>query len=140
MLKIGDKAPILTQKDQNDNDITFPIPEKDNTPGCTSEACSIRDEYEDFIKKDIEIIGISKDSVKSHQKFIDKYSLPYTLISDEDLRVVDAYGVYGKKKMMGREYMGIFRTTYIVDSKGIITHIIDKVDTKNAAAQIKSLI
>lgn len=113
---------------------------KDNTPGCTAEACSLRDYNAEIQAKGYEIIGISKDSTASHEKFAAKHSLPFTLLSDTSTEVNQAFGVWQKKKMAGREYMGTVRTTFITDSDHRITHIITKVDTKNAAAQILSLI
>lgn len=113
---------------------------KDNTPGCTAEACSIRDGYGELKALGYEIIGISKDSVASHVKFADKYSLPFILLSDPDTTVNQAFGVWQKKKMAGREYMGTVRTTFITDADHRVTHIINKVDTKNAAAQIMKLL
>lgn len=113
---------------------------KDNTPGCTAEACSLRDGYEALYARGFVVIGISKDSAKSHLKFAEKYSLPFILLSDESTEVNQAFGVWQKKKMAGREYMGTVRTTFITDATHHITHIITKVDTKNAAAQIESLL
>ncbi len=109
---------------------------KDNTPGCTAEACSIRDGYSELKALGYEIIGISKDSTASHVKFADKYTLPFILLSDPDTTVNQAFGVWQKKKMAGREYMGTVRTTFITDADHRVTHIITKVDTKNAAAQL----
>jgi peroxiredoxin Q/BCP len=145
MLTINTQAPQFTINDQNGNPFQFPVKgktnilffyPKDNTPGCTAEACSIRDAYSDFVKKDIEIIGISPDSEKSHQKFIEKQNLPFTLLADSDKTAANLYEVWGKKKFMGREYEGVFRTTFVIDASGMITHIIDKVDTKDAAKQL----
>lgn len=113
---------------------------KDNTSGCTAEACSLRDGYEDLCARSFVVIGISKDSAKSHLKFAEKYTLPFILLSDESTEVNQAFGVWQKKKMAGREYMGTVRTTFITDATHHITHIITKVDTKNAAAQIESLL
>lgn len=113
---------------------------KDNTPGCTAEACSLRDGYEELRKMGYAVIGISKDSPASHVKFADKYSLPFTLLSDESTEVNQAFGVWQKKKMAGREYMGTVRTTFITDADHRITHIITKVNTKEAAGQILALI
>lgn len=112
---------------------------KDNTPGCTAEACSLRDGESALQAMGYKVIGISKDSIASHAKFADKYSLPFTLLSDPTTEVNQAFGVWQKKKMAGREYMGTVRTTFITDASHRITHIINKVDTKNAAAQILSL-
>lgn len=113
---------------------------KDNTPGCTAEACSITESYEELVKKGYKVIGISKDSQKSHAKFAEKYGLPFTLLSDESTEVNQAFGVWQKKKMAGREYMGTVRTTFITDADHVITHIITKVDTKNAGAQLLALL
>ena len=113
---------------------------KDNTPGCTAEACSLRDGYADLHNAGYEIIGISKDSPASHEKFADKHSLPFTLLSDTSTEVNQAFGVWQKKKMAGREYMGTVRTTFITDTDHRITHIINKVDTKNSAGQILDII
>ena len=112
----------------------------DNTSGCTAEACSLRDGYEALCARGFVVIGISKDSPKSHLKFAEKYTLPFILLSDESTEVNQAFGVWQKKKMAGREYMGTVRTTFITDATHHITHIITKVDTKNAAAQIESLL
>lgn len=109
---------------------------KDNTPGCTAEACSIRDGYAELRNLGYTIIGISKDSVASHGKFASKYSLPFLLLSDESTEVNQAFGVWQKKKMGGREYMGTVRTTFITDADHRITHIINKVNTKDAARQL----
>jgi peroxiredoxin Q/BCP len=145
MLTINTQAPQFTINDQNGNPFDFPVKvktnilffyPKDNTPGCTAEACSIRDAYSDFVKKDIEVIGISPDSEKSHQKFIEKQNLPFSLLADTEKTVANLYQVWGKKKFMGREYEGVFRTTFVIDDSGMITHIIDKVDTKDAAKQL----
>ena len=112
---------------------------KDNTPGCTAEACSLRDGYDSLRNLGYEVIGVSKDSSASHAKFAEKYSLPFTLISDPSTELNQAFGVWQKKKMAGREYMGT-RTTFITDADHRVTHIINKVDTKNAAAQIMKLL
>ena len=113
---------------------------KDNTPVCTAEACSLRDGDAEIAAKGYKVIGISKDSVASHAKFADKYSLPFTLLSDQATEVNQAFGVWQKKKMAGREYMGTVRTTFVTDASHRITHIIRKVDTKNAASQLLGLI
>lgn len=113
---------------------------KDNTPGCTAEACSIRDGYQSLTALGYTVIGISKDSAASHLKFAGKYELPFLLLSDPTTEVNQAFGVWQKKKMAGREYMGTVRTTFITDADHRITHIIKKVDTKNAAEQIIELI
>ena len=113
---------------------------KDNTPGCTAEACSLRDGYDALRSAGYEVIGVSKDSAASHGKFAAKHSLPFTLIADTDTTLNQAFGVWQKKKMAGREYMGTVRTTFLVDGDGIVTDIIAKVDTKNSASQILEII
>lgn len=145
-LKTGDKAPAISAKDQAGNTITlndysgkkvvlyfYP---KDDTPGCTAEACNLRDNYDSLLNAGFDVIGVSTDNEKSHQKFIGKYSLPFRLISDTEQKVSTDYGVWGLKKFMGREYMGINRTTFLIDENGNIQKIIEKVDTKNHIAQI----
>ena len=109
---------------------------KDNTSGCTAEACSLRDNHEALIAKGYNVIGVSKDSATSHRKFIDKYELPFTLLADTTTQMQQAFGVWGEKSMYGRKYMGTMRRTFIFDEAGILTEIIEKVDTKNHAAQI----
>lgn len=145
-LKIGDKLPEILGVDADGNQVTasqfkgkkvvlyfYP---KDSTPGCTAEACSFASEYNNLKKAGFEIIGVSKDSVASHRKFTDKYSLPFTLISDVDLTLNHAFGVWQEKKMCGKVYMGTVRTTFVTNEDGVITHIINKVNTKEAANQI----
>ena len=109
---------------------------KDNTPGCTAEACSLRDGYAELQKAGYAVVGVSKDSAASHVKFADKYQLPFTLIADTEHSLNEAFGVWQKKKMAGREYMGTVRTTFLVDENGIVTDIIGKVNTKDSARQI----
>jgi len=109
---------------------------KDDTPGCTAQACSLRDNYESFLSKGYEVLGVSPDSVKKHVKFQDKYSLPFALLADEDHALSLAYGVWGEKKFMGKAYMGIHRTTFVIDENGVIERIIAKVDTGNHAEQL----
>ena len=113
---------------------------KDNTPGCTAEACSLRDGYDSLRNLGYEVIGVSKDSSASHAKFAEKYSLPFTLISDPSTELNQAFGVWQKKKMAGREYMGTVRTTFIADADHVITDVITKVDTKKAAEQLLPLL
>jgi peroxiredoxin Q/BCP len=147
-LKVGDKAPAINAKDQNGNEISLAqfkgkkvvlyFYPKDSTPGCTKEACNFRDNYKTLQKKGYEVIGVSADSEKSHLKFIEKYELPFPLIADTDQKVVNDYGVWGLKKFMGREYMGINRTTFLIDEKGKIEKLIEKVDTENSTEQILS--
>jgi peroxiredoxin Q/BCP len=113
---------------------------KDDTPGCTAEACNFRDNYAALQKKGFEVVGVSADDEKKHNKFIDKYELPFTLIADTDKKVVEDYGVWGLKKFMGREYMGTSRVTFIIGEDGKIEHIIDKVETKNSTQQVLDLV
>jgi len=145
-LKIGDKAPKIESKDHLGNPfslksylgkkvILFFYP-KDDTPGCTAESCSFRDNYSLLQKAGYEVVGLSVDDEKKHQKFIKKYDLPFILISDTDKKVVEDYGVWATKKFMGREYLGILRTTFVIDEKGGIIVVITDVDTKNAANQV----
>lgn len=145
-LKIGDRAPEINAIDQNEKSINLESYKgkkvvlyfypKDMTPGCTAQSCNLSDNYQLLQHKGYEVIGVSCDSVKRHQKFIEKHNLPFNLISDEDKKVVSDYGVWQLKKFMGREYMGIVRTTFIIDEKGLISDIISKVNTKEHTAQI----
>ncbi len=147
-LKPGDKAPEFSGKDQNGNLISLKdfkgkklviyFYPKDNTPGCTAQACNLRDNYDNMLKQGYAVIGVSKDSQKSHQKFIEKFDLPFPLIADEDKVILNQFGVWGPKKFMGKVNDGIHRTTFVIDKKGIIEDIIQKVDTKNHIAQIIS--
>lgn len=145
-LKAGDQAPAIHSKDQNGNPITLDsyrgkkvvlyFYPKDDTPGCTTESCNLRDNYEGLKEKGFEILGVSVDSEKSHLKFINKYDLPFDLVSDTEKKVVEDYGVWGKKKFMGREYMGTIRTTFVIDEEGKIARVIDQVDNANHTQQI----
>ena len=145
-LKIGDKAPDFKQINQNENTIELKDFEgknlilffypKASTPGCTMQACNLRDNYQDFLNKGYEVIGVSADSVKRQKNFSDKKELPYSLLADESKEVINAYGVWGLKKFMGREYDGIHRITFVIDEKGIIKDIITKVKTKQHSEQI----
>ena len=145
-LKVGDTAPEINSVDQNGEKITLDqykgkklvlyFYPKDMTPGCTAQSCNLADNYEALQKEGYEVLGVSCDSIKRHQKFIEKYNLSFSLVSDEEKQVVQDYGVWALKKFMGREYMGINRTTFIIDEKGIIEDIIEKVDTKNHTNQI----
>lgn len=112
---------------------------KDDTPGCTKEACSLRDEYAVLKEKGFKVLGVSPDGVKKHNKFIDKYELPFDLLADEDKSTLQAYEVWGPKKFMGREYEGVHRTTFVIDEEGKIEHVIEKVKTKDHANQILEL-
>ena len=149
-LKVGDRLPSLlgynadgkavrSEDFAGKKMIVYFYP-KDNTPGCTAEACSLRDGYDELRDLGFVLIGISKDSQKSHAKFADKHQLQFILLSDEGTGVNQEFGVWQKKKMAGREYMGTVRTTFIADADHIITHIITKVDTKNAAGQILQIL
>ena len=109
---------------------------KDDTPGCTAEACSLRDNYQDLLKKGFIVLGVSPDSEKSHLKFAGKYNLPFPLIADPEKKILSAYGAYGEKLMYGKKVTGVIRTTYIIDEKGIIEKVVKKVDTKDHANQI----
>ena len=145
-LQKGDKAPEINAVDQNGNQITLDqykgkkvvlyFYPKDMTPGCTAQSCNLSDNYKLLQKNGYDVIGVSCDSIKRHQKFIEKHSLPFNLISDEDQKVVNDYGVWQLKKFMGREYMGIVRTTFLIDENGMIKDIIEKVNTKDHTSQI----
>ena len=112
---------------------------KDDTPGCTKEACSLRDDFSDLTDKGFKVLGVSPDGLKKHNKFIDKYELPFDLLADEDKSTLQAYEVWGPKKFMGREYEGVHRTTFVIDEEGKIEHVIKKVKTKDHAQQILRL-
>ena len=112
---------------------------KDNTSGCTAEACSLRDNYDALTAQGYNVVGVSKDSAASHRKFIDKYSLPFTLLADTTTQMLQDFGAWGEKSMYGRKYMGVLRRTFIFDEQGVLTDIIEKVDTMNHASQILSL-
>ncbi|MFT6745778.1 MAG: peroxiredoxin Q/BCP [Glaciecola sp.] len=146
MLKLGEKAPSFSGKSQggklvDSNDflgkkvILFFYP-KDNTPGCTAEACDLRDNISVLKKAGFEVVGVSADSVERHDKFVDKFNLPFPLIADVDKEVINAYGIWGPKKFMGKEYEGIHRKTFIIDEKGNLEQIFEKVKTKAHAEQI----
>jgi len=149
-LKEGDKAPNFTAKDQNGNPISLAdfkgktvilyFYPKDDTPGCTAEACDFRDNYQSLVGKGFEVIGVSTDDEKSHKKFETKYSLPFPLIADESKEIVEAYGVWGEKNMYGKVYMGTMRTTFIIDANGVIKKIINKVDTKASSQQVLDIL
>ncbi len=148
-LKIGDKAPEINAKNQSGELIKLSdfigkkvilyFYPKDNTPGCTTEACNFRDNYQSLLKDGFQVLGVSIDSEQSHQKFINKFELPFHLLADEDQKIVNDYGVWVEKNMYGRKYMGTARTTFIINEQGIIDHIVKKVDNKNASQQIKDL-
>ena len=146
MIKVGDKMPDFEVVDQDGNKVSsndlvgkrtiiyfYP---KDNTSGCTAEACNLRDNYAALAAQGYNVIGVSKDSAASHRKFADKYDLPFTLLSDTSTQMLQDFGAWGEKKMYGKTVMGTIRKTFIFDENGILTEIIEKVDTKNHAAQI----
>jgi len=145
-LNVGDKAPEISGKDQHGNTVSLAdfkgkklvlyFYPKDDTPGCTAEACNLRDNYEEIKKAGFEILGVSPDDAKSHTKFITKFELPFSLLADTEKATAEAYGVWVEKSMYGRKYMGVNRSTFIIDEKGKIERIIEKVDTKNHTAQI----
>lgn len=146
MLEIGNRMPDFSAADQNGNivksadlignkTVVYFYP-KANTPGCTAEACSLRDNYERFLALGYNVIGISKDSVKAQKNFSDKYALPFPLLADTDALIIKAFGAWGEKKLYGKTYEGILRKTFIFNENGILEEIIDKVNTKNHAEQI----
>lgn len=146
MLKIGDKAPYFEGSDKDGNIIKLTdfagkklvlyFYPKDNTPGCTAEACDLRDNYERFLSLGYAVVGVSKDSQKSHAKFVEKFNLPFPLLSDEKTEILQAYEAWGKKKLYGREYMGAIRKTFVINEEGIIEDVIEKVKTKDHTSQI----
>ena len=145
-LKIGDSAPSINSVDENGDEITLEqfkgekvvlyFYPKDMTPGCTVQSCNLRDNHKSLLDKGYVVLGCSADSSEKHVKFIEKHDLPFPLLSDESKSVINAYGVWGPKKFMGREYDGIHRTTFVIDENGIIEDIIEKVDTKEHITQI----
>ena len=146
MLKIGDKMPEFEVVDQEGNvvsskdfigkkTIVYFYP-KDNTPGCTAEACNLRDNYEALKAQGYNVVGVSKDSAASHRKFIDKFDLPFTLLSDKSTQMLQDFGAWGEKKMCGKTCVGTLRRTFIFNEEGVLERIIEKVDTKDHAAQI----
>ncbi|HNS31016.1 MAG TPA: thioredoxin-dependent thiol peroxidase [Tenuifilaceae bacterium] len=145
-LRKGDKAPEFIGKDQNGTEISLKefrgkrvvlyFYPKDSTPGCTAQACNLRDNYDYLLKSGYVVLGISADSEKSHQRFIEKHGLPFPLIADTEKEIIKAYGVWGPKKFMGKNFDGIIRTTFIIDGEGIIEEVIDKVNTKEHTKQI----
>lgn len=146
MLKEGDIAPDFTAKNQDGNDVKLAdlrgkrvvlyFYPKDDTPGCTKEACSLRDSFDVFEQKGIKVLGVSNDSEKSHQKFITKYSLPFDLLADTDKTLVETYGVWGEKSMYGKKYMGINRMTFLIDEDGKIVKIFNKVKVAEHADEV----
>ncbi len=148
-LKEGSKAPVFEGFDQNGNKIKLSdfkgkkvvlyFYPKDNTPGCTAEACNLRDNHSALLKDGFAVIGVSPDSEKSHKSFAGKYSLPFPLIADESKKILNDYGVWGEKQMYGRRYFGVLRTTFVIDEKGVIEKIITKVNTLGHTGQILGL-
>lgn len=149
MVQVGDMAPDIMLPDQHGKTISLKdfagkkiilyFYPKDDTPGCTAEACSFRDNYESLLAKGFAIIGVSADDVVSHQKFAAKYQLPFSLVADPERKVIQAYGAWGEKVMYGKRSEGILRKTFVIDEQGKIIHIIAKVDTANASEQILKL-
>ena len=145
-LKEGSKAPMFEGIDQNGQTVKMTdftgkklilyFYPKDNTPGCTAEACNLRDNHDSLLKQGFAVVGVSPDSEKSHKGFADKYSLPFPLIADSSRKILNDYGVWGEKKMYGKSFLGVIRTTFIIDEKGIIEKIIHKVDTSGHTKQI----
>ncbi len=148
MLQINQPAPAFSLLDQNEKRHTLAsylgkkvllyFYPKDDTPGCTTEACSFRDNIKDLESRGLVVLGVSADSVKSHKKFAEKYDLPFPLLSDEAKEVCEAYGVWGKKKFMGKEYMGISRSSFLIDEKGNLSKIYDEVTPKEHVGEITS--
>ncbi|HKO45714.1 MAG TPA: thioredoxin-dependent thiol peroxidase [Pyrinomonadaceae bacterium] len=146
MIKEGTAAPDFTAintngdtirlKDLRGKKVVLYFYPKDDTPGCTKEACSFRDAFSDFRKQGIEVIGVSTDSEASHKKFTAKYKLPFTLLADTDHSIADAYGVYGEKKFMGRTYMGVKRMTFLIDEKGKVKKVFEKVQPEEHAREV----
>lgn len=147
-LQTGDQAPDILARDQSGSEVKLSdfrgkkvilyFYPKDDTPGCTAQACNLRDNYEALLAKGYVVLGVSVDDEKSHQKFIKKFDLPFPLLADTDHAIVEAYGVWVEKNMYGRTYMGTARTTFVIDENGVISEIIQKVDTKNHTDQILS--
>ncbi|MBP7504198.1 MAG: thioredoxin-dependent thiol peroxidase [Prolixibacteraceae bacterium] len=146
-LKKGDPAPHFEGVDQDGKTVKLTdfkgkklilyFYPKDNTPGCTAEACNLNDHYETWLNRGYQVVGVSPDSAASHQKFIAKYGLKFTLLSDPEHQMMELYGAWGEKKMYGKPYMGVLRTTFVIDGEGMITEIFTSVDTKNHTFQIE---
>jgi thioredoxin-dependent peroxiredoxin len=148
-LKEGSKAPDFVLEDENEQEhrlsdfrgkrVVLYFYPKDDSSGCTTEACEFRDDYDAYKEADVVILGVSPDSPKSHKKFKEKYNLPFTLLADESHEVLEAYGVWGTKKMYGKEYMGVFRTTYVIDEDGNIVKVFENVSPKGHSQEILSV-
>lgn len=146
MLQVGDTVPgfslpnqdgtMISPADFKGKKMVIYFYPKDNTPGCTTEACGFRDVYDQILAKDAVVLGISKDSTASHTKFRNKFELPFHLLSDVENTTIQAFGAWGEKKMCGKTYMGIIRSTFVVDENGVISHVFPKVNTKTHAAEI----
>lgn len=146
MIEVGERAPDFSGVDQNGNKISLSdfkgkkvvlyFYPKDNTPGCTAQACNLRDNFDLLWQKGIQVIGVSIDNVESHKRFETKFDLPFPLVADPDKKIVNQYGVWGEKKFMGRTFDGTHRTTFLIDEKGIVQYVITKPNTKEQAEQI----
>jgi peroxiredoxin Q/BCP len=146
MIKEGDAAPDFEARDAEGNNVKLSdlrgqkvvvyFYPKDDTPGCTKEACSFRDSFAEFGRRGIKLLGVSTDDEKSHRKFAEKYSLPFTLLADTDHAVADAFGVYGEKQFAGRKYMGVSRTTFLIDEQGRVRKVLDKVNVEEHADEV----
>ncbi len=149
MLQKGDKAPSFSGIDQfgklidshdfKEKKMVLYFYPKDNTPGCTAEACNLRDNYNQLLAQGYAVIGVSPDSLASHQKFAEKYSLPFSLLADPELKIIKSYGVWGKKNNYGKVYEGLLRTTFVIDENGTIEEVIKKVKTDDHTNQIISI-
>ena len=145
-LKEGEKAPVFKGIDQSGKEVSLSdlkgkkvilyFYPKDMTPGCTAQACNLRDNYDALLKKGYAVVGVSTDGEKSHRKFAEKYELPFPLLADDSKTIVTQYGVFGEKKMMGKTYDGVYRTTFLINENGVIDKIIAKPDTKNHTEEI----
>ncbi len=148
-MKVGDKAPDFEGLNEKGEKVSLDSYKgkklilyfypKDDTPGCTAESCNLRDNYSELKKMGFEVLGVSADNEAKHQKFINKYDLPFSLLADTEKDVIQKYGVWGEKKFMGKVYDGIIRTTFVIDENGVIEHIVDKVKTKSHSEQIIEL-
>jgi len=146
MIEEGTPAPDISAKDQDGNDVRLSdfrgsrvvlyFYPKDDTPGCTKEACSFRDANSEYAEKGIKVIGVSTDSEKSHQKFIAKHSLPFTLLADTEKEIVNAFGVYGEKSLYGRKYMGVNRSTFLIDENGVVVKVLTKIKVAEHAQEV----
>jgi peroxiredoxin Q/BCP len=150
ILKQGDKAPVFSGINQHNSQVSLSdfrgkkiilyFYPKDNTPGCTAEACDLNDHYHYWLEKGFKVVGVSPDNTVSHKKFAEKFGLQFDLIADTELDILKSYGVWGEKKMYGKSYMGVIRTTFVIDENGIIEEIFSSVDTKNHTHQIASVL